>query len=72
MATLRSLAISLLRLDGRANIAAGNRHHAREPPAHAKTASERMNDFGANEAATALAHIIQKPYRSIREGVRRG
>jgi predicted transposase YbfD/YdcC len=31
MATLRSLAISLLRLDGRDNIAAANRHHARDP-----------------------------------------
>ena len=28
MASLRSLAISLLRLDGHANIAAANRHHA--------------------------------------------
>ena len=31
MASLRSLAISLLRLDGHANIAAANRHHARGP-----------------------------------------
>jgi len=31
MASLRSLAISLLRLDGHTNIAAANRHHAREP-----------------------------------------
>jgi predicted transposase YbfD/YdcC len=31
MASLRSLAISLLRLDGHINIAAGNRHHARDP-----------------------------------------
>jgi predicted transposase YbfD/YdcC len=31
MATLRSLAISLLRLDGHVNIAAANRHHARDP-----------------------------------------
>ena len=31
MATLRSLAISLLRIDGHANIAAANRHHARDP-----------------------------------------
>ena len=31
MATLRSLVISLLRLDGHANIAAANRHHARDP-----------------------------------------
>ena len=31
MATLRSLAISILRLDGHANIAAANRHHARDP-----------------------------------------
>src|SRR6202047_3106031 len=31
MATLRSLAISLLRLDGHDNIAAANRHHARAP-----------------------------------------
>ena len=31
MASLRGLAISLLRLDGQANIAAANRHHARDP-----------------------------------------
>jgi predicted transposase YbfD/YdcC len=31
MATLRSTAISLLRLDGHDNIAAANRHHARDP-----------------------------------------
>jgi hypothetical protein len=31
MAWLRSLAISLLRLDGPASIAAANRHHARDP-----------------------------------------
>jgi len=31
MASLCSLAISLLRLDGHANIAAANRHHARDP-----------------------------------------
>jgi predicted transposase YbfD/YdcC len=31
MATIRSLAISLLRLDGHDNIAAANRHHARDP-----------------------------------------
>ena len=31
MATLRSLAISLLRLDGHDNIAAANRRHARDP-----------------------------------------
>ena len=31
MASLRSLAISLLRLDGHASIAAANRHHARDP-----------------------------------------
>ncbi|MHB1595955.1 MAG: ISAs1 family transposase [Streptosporangiaceae bacterium] len=31
MATLRSLAISILRIDGHANIAAANRHHARDP-----------------------------------------
>ena len=31
MASLRSLAISLLRIDGHSNIAAANRHHARDP-----------------------------------------
>jgi predicted transposase YbfD/YdcC len=31
MASLRGLAISLLRIDGHANIAAANRHHARDP-----------------------------------------
>jgi hypothetical protein len=30
MASLRSLAISLLRLDGHSDIAAANRHHARD------------------------------------------
>ena len=31
MASLRSLAISLLRLDGQVGIAAANRRHARDP-----------------------------------------
>ena len=31
MASLRSLAISLLRIDGHPNIAAATRHHARDP-----------------------------------------
>ena len=31
IASLRSLAISLLRLDGQDNIAAANRHHLRDP-----------------------------------------
>jgi hypothetical protein len=31
MASLRSLAISLLRLDGHTNIAAANRYYARDP-----------------------------------------
>jgi hypothetical protein len=31
MAALRSLAISLLHIDGHSNIAAANRHHARDP-----------------------------------------
>jgi hypothetical protein len=31
IATLRSLAIRLLRLEGHVNIAAANRHHARGP-----------------------------------------
>jgi predicted transposase YbfD/YdcC len=31
MASLRSLAISILRMDGHVNIAAANRHHARDP-----------------------------------------
>jgi hypothetical protein len=33
MASLRSLAISLLRLDGHGTIAAASRHHARDPSA---------------------------------------
>ena len=31
MASLRNLAISLLRLDGHKNIAKANRHHVRDP-----------------------------------------
>jgi hypothetical protein len=41
MASLRSLAISLLRLDGHANIAAANRHHARDPWRTLKLAGRR-------------------------------
>ena len=48
MASLRSLAISLLRLDGHANIAAANRHHARDPAAYAQATSDRMNDFAGS------------------------
>ena len=47
MASLRSLAISLLRLDGHTNIAAANRHHARDPQ-RTLTASDRMNDFAGS------------------------
>ena len=31
MASLRNLAISLLRIDGHSNVATANRHHARDP-----------------------------------------
>jgi hypothetical protein len=45
MATLRSQAITLLRLDGHTNIAAANRHHARDPATDAEAASGRMSEF---------------------------
>ena len=53
MASLRSLAISLLRLDGHANIAAANRHHARDPQRTLQAASDRMNDFAGSLALRA-------------------
>ena len=43
MATLRSLAISILRLDGHDNIAAANRHHSRDPHRMLKATSSCMN-----------------------------
>jgi hypothetical protein len=43
MASLRSLAISLLRLDSQGNIAAANRHHLRDPQRTLKAASGCMN-----------------------------
>ena len=50
MPTLRSLAISILRLDGYANIAAAYRHHARD--------RQRMHecDFAVS---LSLASIVQ-------------
>jgi hypothetical protein len=54
MASLRSLAISLLRLDGHSNIAAANRHHARDPPAHAHAASDRINDFAGSPLTSLI------------------
>lgn len=44
-ATRRSLAIGLLRLDGHDNIAAVNRHHARDPHRTLTPAPNRMNEF---------------------------
>jgi hypothetical protein len=51
MASLRSLAISLLRLGGQASIAAANRHHARGPRADAEAASHCMSGFAVSLAA---------------------
>jgi hypothetical protein len=48
MASLRSLAISLLRLNGQTNIAAANRHHARDPQRTLKAISDHMNDFAGS------------------------
>jgi predicted transposase YbfD/YdcC len=50
MASLRSLAISLLRLDGHASIAAANRHHARDPQ-RTLAASHPMSGFAVSLAA---------------------
>jgi hypothetical protein len=61
MATLRNLAISLLRLDGHANIAAANRHHARDPQRTLKLL-QALCDF-----AVSLAHRTKHaPDRDIR------
>ena len=45
MASLRSLAISLLRLDGQASIAAANRRHARDPQ-RTLASGFRLNIYG--------------------------
>ena len=50
MASLR-LAISLLRLDGHASIAAANRHHARDPQRTLKAAPGCMSGFAVSLAA---------------------
>ena len=54
MAILRNVAISLLHLDGHANIAAANRHHARDlndTPLNRKTATH----------LTRLTHATPQP-----------
>ena len=73
MATLRSLAISLLRLDGHTNIAAANRHHARDPqrmlrllqtaqttlpgPCHARRVAEAVTTDGPSRSFLSLARL---------------
>jgi hypothetical protein len=51
MASLRSPAISLLRLDGHANIAAANRHHARDPQRTLQLLGNCMSGFAVSLAA---------------------
>ena len=53
MASLRSLAISQPRLNGHDNIAAANRHHAREPQRTLTLLQNRMNDFAMSVGLTA-------------------
>jgi hypothetical protein len=65
MASLRSLAISLLRLDGHVNIAPANRHHAPDSNGRSSCFS-RMNDFAGSLAAgrcgccTLLLHFLNR------------
>jgi hypothetical protein len=51
MASLRSLAISLLRLDGQASIAAADRRHARDPQRTLKLLQNCMGGFAVSLAA---------------------
>jgi hypothetical protein len=48
MASLRSLAISILRLDGHTNIAAANRHHARDPSGRSSHFKPHEYDFAGS------------------------
>jgi len=79
MATLRTagnLAISLLRLDGHANIAAANRHHARDPQ-RTLTLLQALCDFAVSLAhsrtgrSTPLTGIYagQNPFYQVVAGV---
>ena len=70
MASLRSLAISLLRLDGHANIAAANRHHARDPQRTLKAASDRMNDFAGSLGSTGFRVADELVFQSVPGSVR--
>ena len=57
MASLRNLAISLLRLDGHWNIAAASRHHARDPQRTLKllqAAGMRLSVFLRPRAGTGI------------------
>ena len=70
MASLRSLSISLLRLGGHANIAAANRHHARDPQRTLKLISphERLCrvpgliPYAAHEVAAELSRLVVHTY----------
>jgi hypothetical protein len=58
MATLRSLAISLLRLDGHTNIARRQPPLRPRPAAHAQAASDRINDFAGSLPARQVAEAV--------------
>jgi hypothetical protein len=51
MAALRSLAISVLRVDGHASIAAASRRHARDPQRTLKAASNCVSGCAVSLAA---------------------
>jgi hypothetical protein len=70
MASLRNLAISLLRMDGHSNVAAANRHHARYPQRTLKLLRrhERLCRVPVKRPASANTRKIR--YIQIHTGIR--
>jgi hypothetical protein len=68
MASLRSLAISILRLDGHTNIAAADRHHARDPQRALKLLQAEYDFAGS----LVIAHDQPDPSRSPSPGPQPG
>ena len=60
MASLRGLAISLLRIDGHSNIAAANRHHARDPQRTLKLLQEAHERLCRIPARAPCSHPLSQ------------
>ena len=70
VASLRSLAISLLRLDGHTNLASANRHHARGPQRTLKLLETTCTTLPAPYHTGVPRHPIEAGYWAVASQIR--